>query len=98
MTVFVCSSRRPAEGRFQGEGVDELELLPHDHSAGRLLLFLNLEVTIIKVEEIGVLVEKQREDPLLQAVCALVRAPVHEQVLAPGVAMDVAVEQDVSTF
>ena len=72
MTVFVCSSGRPAEGRFQGERVDELELLPHDDSAGRLLLFLNLEVTIIKVEEIGVLVEKQREYPLFQTISPLV--------------------------
>lgn len=42
--------------------------------------------------------EQQWEDPLLQPVGPLVAAAVHKQVLAPRVAVDVAVKQNVSTL
>lgn len=47
---------------------------------------------------ITVFVEQEREDSLLQSVGPLVGASVHEQVLAPRVAVDVAVEEDVTTL
>lgn len=42
--------------------------------------------------------EEQWEDPFFQSVGPLIRATVHEQVLASRVTMDITVEQDVTTF
>ena len=80
--VLVSSSGRSAEGRLQSERVDQLELLPHDHSSRGLFGLLDLEVTVIEVEVITVFVEQEWEDSLLQSVGPLVGASIHEQVLA----------------
>mmetsp|Transcript_13579 Transcript_13579/g.23113 ORF Transcript_13579/g.23113 Transcript_13579/m.23113 type:complete len:396 (-) Transcript_13579:1175-2362(-) len=98
VAVLVGAARGPAEGGLEREGVDELELLPHDDAARGLLLLLDLEVAEVEVEEVGVLLEEQGEYALLEAVCALVRAAVHEEVLAARVAVDVAVEEDVAAL
>lgn len=80
---------------LKGEGVYQLEVLPHDDSAGGLPLLLDLEVAAVEVENVRVLGEQKREDPLLEPVSSLIRAAVHEQVLHPGVTVDVTVEKDV---
>jgi hypothetical protein len=96
--VLVGSPGGSAEGRLESERVDQLELLPHNHSSRRFLGLLDLEVTVIEVEVIAVLVEEEGKDALLESVGTLVRAPVHEQVLASGVAVDIAIEEDVTTL
>lgn len=96
VVVFELAAGRPKVRDLESEAVDELEVLPHHHSTSALLLLLDCEVAAVEVEHIGVLREKKREDPFLQSVSPLVRAAVHKQVLASGVAVDVAVEQDVS--
>ena len=42
--------------------------------------------------------EQKRENPFLQTVGPLVRTPVHEQVLAPRVAVDVTIKQYVTAL
>lgn len=92
VVVFVCSSSRSAERRLQGERINQLELLPHNNSSCCFFRFLNLEVTAFKIEIFTVFMEKQRENSFFQSISTLVRAPIHEQIFAARVTMNVAIE------
>jgi hypothetical protein len=59
---------------------------------------LYLEITVVKIEVIRVLVEKERENTLLKSVGPLIGATVHEKILASGVTMDITIEKNVTTF
>lgn len=96
VVVFELAARGPQVTDFQGERIDQLEVLPHDDTTASLLLLLDVEVAALEAEHIGVLREKQRENALLQAIGSLVGAAVHEEVLASGVAVNIAVEEDVT--
>ena len=72
-----------------------MEFLPHHHTTRAVLLLLDVEAAVVEVEEVSVLMEQQWEDPLLKSVSPLITAPIHKQVLAARVTMNVAVEQDV---
>jgi hypothetical protein len=43
-------------------------------------------------------VKQEGEDPFFKPVCSLVSTAVHEEVFAPGVAMDVTIKKDVPTL
>jgi hypothetical protein len=98
VAVLVETSGGPQERSLKRERVDELELLPDYDSARGLFLLLDGEVAVVEVEELGVLVEKQGEDAFLKAVGPLIRAAIHEQILAPRVAVNVTVKQDISAL
>jgi len=98
MAVLVQTSSWSEEGSFQSEWVDKLELLPHDNSTSRLFLFLNGEITEVKVKEIWVLMIKKWENSFFKSVGSLIGASIHEQIFAPWMTMDITVKQNVSAF
>lgn len=96
MTVLKSAICRPAERSLQREAIYQTELLPHYHAGSRFSRFLYLKVTRVELEIFVIFAEQKREDPFLQSVCFLVRAPVHKQILGARVPMIVAVKKDVA--
>ena len=96
MTVFVDSASRSTERAFKCKAVDQIELSPHDNPGSRFSSFLNYEVAVLEAEMLSVLAKYVREQTFLQAISLLVRATIHEDVLLPGVAVEVAKEEDIS--
>lgn len=78
VAVFISATSRPTERRLESEGVDELELFPHDNTSGRFFLLLNYKATILEVEEVCIFVKQQWEYPLFQSVGSLVRTAIHK--------------------
>ena len=50
VAIFVQPSSWTTERSLEGERIYQLELLPHYHTAGWLLLFLYLKIAIVKME------------------------------------------------
>lgn len=94
--VFKLTFARSHVANLQGEGVYQLEVLPHDDSTSGLPLLLDLEVAAVEVKNVCVLGEQKWENPLFEPVSSLIGAAIHKQVLHPGVTVDVTVKKDVS--
>jgi hypothetical protein len=75
-----------------------MELSPHHHSGSRLTGFLNDKITVSHTKVLGTLREQIRKDALFKPISLHILATVHEEVLLPGMSMDVAVENDVPTL
>eukprot|EP00349_Pseudokeronopsis_sp_Brazil_P001567 CAMPEP_0202964870 /NCGR_PEP_ID=MMETSP1396-20130829/8991_1 /ASSEMBLY_ACC=CAM_ASM_000872 /TAXON_ID= /ORGANISM="Pseudokeronopsis sp., Strain Brazil" /LENGTH=209 /DNA_ID=CAMNT_0049687339 /DNA_START=279 /DNA_END=906 /DNA_ORIENTATION=+ len=76
--------------RLEGEAVGDAKFLPHDNPGCGLFRFLDCKVAVSKVEDVTVLVDEAGEDLLFEAVIHAARVPVHEDVLLPRVAVQVA--------
>ena len=107
MAVVVAASGRSTEGGLYGVRVDDVELLPHHHSAARLLGLLGHKVAVIEVEVLTVLAVHPTanqfkshlhwEYTLLEPIGRpRLTVAVHEDVPTGGVAVHVGKEEDVS--
>ena len=74
----------------------DVELMTYSDAATRLLVGLDLEITIVVIESITVLVHQQRKDSFLheELIRVIVVATKHEDILASGVTVQICIHVD----
>jgi hypothetical protein len=98
VAILVQANSWTAKANLKCKRVDEVKLTPHNDSCSCFLGLLYLKIAVVEGKVGGVLVEEVRKNPFLEPVRTLVRAAVHEEVLASRMTVDIAVEQNVSAL
>lgn len=80
--ALVGALRGAAERGLQREGVDKVELPPHNHARAGLSAFLHLKVAVVEAEVVVHVVENFGKNAFLQPVTRLrLGVAKHEQIV-----------------
>ncbi len=91
------TSISPTKRSLHSEYIRYFNLFPHGNPSRRFLRLMHRKPALLKTEEIAYLTQHIREHTRLIWFLWVV-IPVHEDVLAAGVAVEVAVEGEVALF
>ncbi len=91
------ASISPTKRSLHSEYIRYFDLFPHGNPGRRLLRLMHREPALLKTEEIAYLTQHIWEYTRLVWFLWVVVA-VHENVLAPGMAMEITIEGEVALF